>query len=70
MTENKDLTCYEYVVDRTAPIQPTGVTVSSGETEGGSSFVNISWNAITDDNSFAYYRVYKSNSADGEFTHF
>ena len=68
VTENKDLTCYEYVVDRTAPIQPTGVTVSSGETEGGSSFVNISWNAITDDNSFAYYRVYKSNSADGEFT--
>lgn len=68
MTEDKDLTCYEYVVDRTAPIQPTGVTASSGETEGGSSFVNISWNAITDDNSFAYYRVYKSNSADGEFT--
>ena len=68
VTEDKDLTCYEYVVDRTAPIQPTGVTASSGETEGGSSFVNISWNAITDDNSFAYYRVYKSNSADGEFT--
>ncbi len=67
VTEDKDLTCYEYVVDRTAPIQPTGVTASSGETEGGSSFVNISWNAITDDNSFAYYRVYKSNSADGEF---
>ena len=68
VTEDKNLTCYEYVVDRTAPIQPTGVTASSGETEGGSSFVNISWNAITDDNSFAYYRVYKSNSADGEFT--
>ena len=68
VTEDKDLTCYEYVVDRTAPVQPTGVTASSGETEGGSSFVNISWNAITDDNSFAYYRVYKSNSADGEFT--
>ena len=68
VTEDKDLTCYEYVVDRTAPIQPTGVTASSGETEGGSSFVNILWNAITDDNSFAYYRVYKSNSADGEFT--
>ena len=68
VTEDKDLTCYEYVVDRTAPIQPTGVTASSGETEGGSSFINISWNAITDDNSFAYYRVYKSNSADGEFT--
>ena len=68
VTEDKDLTCYEYVVDRTAPIQPTGITASSGETEGGSSFVNISWNAITDDNSFAYYRVYKSNSADGEFT--
>ena len=68
VNEDKDLTCYEYVVDRTAPIQPTGVTASSGETEGGSSFVNISWNAITDDNSFAYYRVYKSNSADGEFT--
>ena len=68
VTEDKGLTCYEYVVDRTAPIQPTGVTASSGETEGGSSFVNISWNAITDDNSFAYYRVYKSNSADGEFT--
>ena len=68
VTEDKDLTCYEYVVDRTAPVQPTGVTASSGETEGGSSFVNISWNAITDDKSFAYYRVYKSNSADGEFT--
>ena len=68
VTEDKDLTCYEYVIDRTAPVQPTGVTASSGETEGGSSFVNISWNAITDDNSFAYYRVYKSNSADGEFT--
>ena len=68
VTEDKDLTCYEYVVDRTAPVQPTGVTASSGETEGGSSFVNISWNAIADDNSFAYYRVYKSNSADGEFT--
>lgn len=68
VTEDKDLTCYEYVVDRIAPVQPTGVTASSGETEGGSSFVNISWNAITDDNSFAYYRVYKSNSADGEFT--
>ena len=68
VTEDKDLTCYEYVVDRTAPVQPTGVTASSGETEGGSSFVNISWNAITDDNSFAYYRVYKSNSAYGEFT--
>lgn len=68
VTENQDLTCYEYVVDRTAPVQPTGVTASSGETEGGTSFVNISWNAITDDNSFAYYRVYKSNSADGEFS--
>lgn len=68
VTEDKDLTCYEYVIDRTAPVQPTGVTASSGETEGGSSFVNISWNAIADDNSFAYYRVYKSNSADGEFT--
>ena len=68
VTEDKELTCYEYVVDRTAPVQPTGVTASSGETEGGSSFVNISWNAIADDNSFAYYRVYKSNSADGEFT--
>ena len=68
VTEDKDLTCYEYVVDRTAPVQPTGVTASSGETEGGSSFVNISWDAIADDNSFAYYRVYKSNSADGEFT--
>ncbi len=68
VTEDKDLTCYEYVVDRTAPVKPTGVTASSGETKGGLSFVNISWTPITDDSSFAYYRVYRSDSANGDFT--
>ena len=67
-TDREDLTCYEYIVDRTPPQKPSGVTADSGVTESGSSFVCISWNAVTNDNSFAYYRVYKSDSENGDFS--
>ena len=67
-TEEGDATCYEYVVDKTASAVPSGVTASAGEAENGSSFVSIEWNAIADDSSFNYFRVYRSTSEDGEYT--
>ena len=67
-TQESDYTQYEYIVDRTAPAAPTGVSAESGLTEGGSSFVCVSWNAFENDSSFSYYRVYRSTEKDGNYT--
>ena len=67
-TADDDITCYEYVIDRTAPAVPSGLTANSAESDDSSSFVCIAWNAITGDDSFSYYRVYRSISEDGEYT--
>ena len=45
-TQKSDYTQYEYIVDRTAPAAPTGVSAESGLTEGGSSFVCVSMECI------------------------
>lgn len=66
-TPDSDSTIYEYVVDRQAPALPTGIKADSSS-DGSSSFVCVSWNPVTGDNSFAYYRVYRSGSEDGEYT--
>ena len=67
-TADNDITCYEYVIDRTGPAVPSEIKADSSEEGNSSSFVCISWNAITDDNSFGYYRLYKSTSEDGDYT--
>ena len=67
-TADEDATCYEYVIDRTAPDVPSGITADSAESDNSSSFVCIAWDANTGDNSFSYYRVYRSISEDGEYT--
>ena len=67
-TQESDYTQYEYIIDRTAPAAPTGVSAESGLTEGGSSFVCVSWNAFENDSSFSYYRVYRSTEKDGNYT--
>ena len=67
-TQESDYTQYEYIIDRTAPAAPTGVSAESGLTEGGSSFVCVSWNAFENDSSFSYYRVYRSTEKEGNYT--
>ncbi len=62
-TSDENATCHEYIVDRTAPAIPTGLTASSDE-----NYVALNWNTVADDESFAYYRVYRSTKEDGDYT--
>ena len=68
-TPTNEATVYEYVVDRTAPAVPVGISAASAAPEDtGSCYVNVSWNPVTDDDSFSYYNVYRSDSENGDYT--
>lgn len=62
LTPDDRTTCYEYIVDRTPSVVPSNIKTSSDD-----DYVTISWTGIADDDSFACYNVYRSNSKDGTF---